>query len=172
MVDNGKSLYDSHAICTYLIRKYGGEDHPLYPTDIYTRARIDQRLHFDNGVLYRVLRDICVPFYFEGEWDISEKLLANANEAYAFMESFLTAERYLVGDTITVADLSASTHVTQLNALVPIDAGKYPKLTAWLHTIDEELPYFEEENTHHLIEYMQFIEGIRAKNKASKSAAA
>lgn len=58
--DNGNFLWDSHAIIPYLVQTYGRND-DLYPQDdIFKRARIDQRLHFDNGILYAQLRKAVV----------------------------------------------------------------------------------------------------------------
>lgn len=167
--DNGNFLWDSHAISTYLIRKYGGEDHPLYPTDVYTRARIDQRLHFDTSTLYGALREVFLPFYFEGAYDVSAKAIKSANDAYAFMETFLAFEPYLVGQYITVADFSAITSVTQLSSAVPVDAVKYPKLSAWIKRFDD-IAKFNELNTIPLLEYVKVVDDFRAKNKAAAKA--
>lgn len=53
--DGGNCIWDSHAIATYLIGKYA-EDDSLYPKDLYTRAVINQRLHFESGVLFPAVR--------------------------------------------------------------------------------------------------------------------
>lgn len=44
-------VWDSHAINAYLVGKYGKDD-ALYPKDLQKRAIIDQRLHFDSGILF------------------------------------------------------------------------------------------------------------------------
>jgi len=49
----------SHAISAYLVGKYGKDD-ALYPKDLQKRAIVDQRLHFDTGVLFPRLFDISV----------------------------------------------------------------------------------------------------------------
>lgn len=49
--DDGKIIWDSHAINIYLVTKYG-KDNSLYPDDPHRRAIINQRLHFDSGVLF------------------------------------------------------------------------------------------------------------------------
>lgn len=65
--DNGQFIADSHAICTYLIQKYGKEkDQLLYPADLYHRALVDQKLHFDTGVLFTRLRGVMVSFLLCG----------------------------------------------------------------------------------------------------------
>ncbi|XP_028176456.1 glutathione S-transferase 1-like, partial [Ostrinia furnacalis] len=53
-------LFFSHAICGYLVNKYGKDDR-LYPTEPRKRALIDQRLHFDSSVLFVALKTT-VPF--------------------------------------------------------------------------------------------------------------
>lgn len=56
--EDGYVLWDSHAIAGYLIAAYAPDD-SLYPKeDIRLRATIDQRLHFDNGVLFTSLVSI------------------------------------------------------------------------------------------------------------------
>lgn len=49
--DGDFAIWDSHAINAYLSTKYGEND-KLYPTDPEKRAVIDQRLHFDSGILF------------------------------------------------------------------------------------------------------------------------
>ncbi|XP_065219291.1 glutathione S-transferase 1-like isoform X2 [Planococcus citri] len=44
-------MWDSHAINTYLVNQYAKDD-SLYPKNPKIRALIDQRLHFDSGVLF------------------------------------------------------------------------------------------------------------------------
>lgn len=50
IVDDGKSVWDSAAIMTYLVGKYASDD-SLYPKDLYLRAVVDQRLYFNCTVL-------------------------------------------------------------------------------------------------------------------------
>lgn len=57
--DDGFYIWDSHAISTYLVGKYGKDD-SLYPRDLHKRAIIDQRLHFDSGILFPRLGAIVV----------------------------------------------------------------------------------------------------------------
>lgn len=64
------SFFDkSHAINAYLVNKFGKDD-TLYPKDPQKRAIVDQRLHFDSGVLFPRMRDITVGIFyiFQSEW--------------------------------------------------------------------------------------------------------
>lgn len=60
--DDGFYIWDSHAISAYLIGKYAKDD-SLYPKDLQKRAVIDQRLHFDSGILFPRLGAIVVSYY-------------------------------------------------------------------------------------------------------------
>jgi glutathione S-transferase len=50
--DNGFALWESRAILSYLVEKYGKDD-SLYPKDVKARAVVNQRLYFDLGTLYQ-----------------------------------------------------------------------------------------------------------------------
>lgn len=50
LVDDGKSIWESAAINTYLVGKYASDD-SLYPKDLYQRAVVDQRLFYNCTVL-------------------------------------------------------------------------------------------------------------------------
>lgn len=164
---DGRSLWDSHAISTYLIGKYGAGDHPLYPADLYRRARIDQRLQFDTAHLFTVAREIFVPIYMHGGCGPTAEQTARVHEAYALLEQFLSADRYAAGAAVTVADLALLTSVTQIALLVPVEAERYPLVVGWLRRLDEELPYVGELNTELLAGFAKLIEGLLVKNRAA-----
>lgn len=60
--DNGKYITDSHAILSYLVDQYGKDD-SLYPKEPYKKALVDQRLHFDSGILYIRLKNFLVRIF-------------------------------------------------------------------------------------------------------------
>ncbi|KAL5287378.1 GstE2.2 family protein [Megaselia abdita] len=139
--DNGEYIADSHAICTYLIQKYGKEkDQLLYPADLYQRALVDQKLHFDTGVLFTKLRAV-MKYILPTPKKVPEELVTAVYEGFDFLETFLANSNYLVGNTMTVADICCIATVSSL-VFAPINPVKYPKLTDWIKRM-KQLPYYE-----------------------------
>ncbi|KAF5290820.1 hypothetical protein FQA39_LY14582 [Lamprigera yunnana] len=138
--DDGTVIWDSHAINTYLISKYGKDD-SLYPKDLALRAKVDQRLHFDSGLAFPGIRRITEPIVFRGMRTIPENLKEDNLKTYGFLETFLKDSKWMVGNNLTVADMCLIPSITTLNLLVPIDENKFPNLTAYIKRA-EELPYY------------------------------
>ncbi|XP_055921906.1 glutathione S-transferase 1-like [Eupeodes corollae] len=141
--DDGHCLWDSHAIAAYLVSKYGKND-ALYPKEPLKRAVVDQRLHFDSGVLFANMRNITAPLFFKNVTDIPQEKIDLLYEGLNFLENFLVHD-YVAGDTLTIADFSVLSTVTTYEAVAPIDATKTPKLVAWIKRMSK-LPYYEKAN--------------------------
>ncbi|XP_016958514.1 glutathione S-transferase 1-like [Drosophila biarmipes] len=142
--DDGHFLWDSHAIIAYLVSKYGKTD-SLYPKDLLQRAVVDQRLHFESGVIFaNGLRTVTKPL-FTGQTTIPKERYDAIIEIYDFLETFLGDNDYIAGGQLTIADFSIVSTVTSLEAIVELDAAKYPKVSAWIKRL-QKLPYYEEAN--------------------------
>nr|WCC58232.1 glutathione S-transferase [Pharsalia antennata] len=140
LVDNDFVLCDSHAIMAYLVGKYG-KDKSLYPEDLQKRAIIDQRLHFDSGVFFaRHLR--AVVSVLMGAKVVAEEHVKAVNEAYGFLEIFLQDNKYIAGDSLSIADFSILNTITNANVLIPVAENTYPKITTWRNLL-KSLPYHE-----------------------------
>ncbi|XP_053690781.1 glutathione S-transferase 1-like [Sabethes cyaneus] len=144
IVDDGVPLYDSHAIIIYLVSKYAKDD-SLYPKDLVTQARINALLHFESGILFARLRGTLAPIFYQGHPEIPEDKRKSIYDAYDLLEGMLQSD-YLVGDSLTLADISCSTSLTTLNLLFPVDADKCPKLVAYLKRLEQNLPNHKEFN--------------------------
>nr|ASN63943.1 glutathione S-transferase epsilon 12 [Spodoptera exigua] len=132
LADNDFYIWDSHAIVTYLVTKYGKND-DLYPADPEKRAIIDQRLHFDSGILFPSLRGTVEPVLFWGETSFRPENLAKIKKAYEFMEKFLTNSKlWLTGDEVTLADICCVSTLSSMHVVLPIDAEDYPNLASWM----------------------------------------
>lgn len=157
--DGEATIWDSHAIMAYLVSKYGKDD-SLYPRDLLKRAVVDQRLHFDSGVLFAsALRAITKLVLSLGITVVPKERIEAITEAYDFLELFLKDHDYIAGDQLTIADFSVVSTVSSLVGYVDIDPAKYPKLKSWLKRL-EQLPYYSENS----IGAEQFIALIKSKS--------
>ncbi|KAI7815112.1 glutathione S-transferase [Rhyzopertha dominica] len=139
--DDGYYLWDSHAINAYLVNKYGKDD-SLYPKDPQKRGTVDQRLHFNNGVLYPRLLSILMPKLKSGENVLSQEDVEKMQEVYQFLEAFLEGKKWVAGDSVTIADISIVLGVYCYNVVLPIDQKAFPRLTRWFKQA-QELPYYD-----------------------------
>ncbi|KAJ8924781.1 hypothetical protein NQ315_000934 [Exocentrus adspersus] len=139
--DNGFVLYDSHAIMPYLIAKYA-KDKSLYPEDIQKRALIDQRLHFDSGLLFARYVRLSIPILMDTLKRISDEDVRVLNEAYGFFNTILEQSKYVAGEELSIADFSLLNTVINSNAVVPLDERVYTHIKAWKDRL-RALPYYE-----------------------------
>ncbi|KAJ8924597.1 hypothetical protein NQ315_000747 [Exocentrus adspersus] len=139
--DDGFILSDSHAIMPYIIGKYA-KDKSLYPEDIQKRALIDQKLHFDSGILFPRHLRIVLPILLGNVRHVVEEHARAVNEAYGFINTFLQQNKYIASDNLSIADLSLINSVTNASVCVPLDEGAYPQIKAWRDRL-KALPYYE-----------------------------
>nr|AIL23541.1 glutathione S-transferase epsilon [Tenebrio molitor] len=137
--DDGFVLWDSHAIMAYLVDKYGNND-SLYPRELRKRAIINQRLHFDNGVLFPI--NALGPVIYGGERSVPLEKIQRVEEAYGFVEKFLQGQDWIAGDAVTIADFSIIPSITTLDLVVPIDPERFPNVVAWIGRA-EKLPCYD-----------------------------
>ncbi len=128
-------------ICGYLVDKYAPDD-SLYPKDIVRRAQVDARLHFDTGFLFARLRFMFEPIFFFGESELPKWKVEYMQKCWPLMEAILENGQYVCGDTITIADYCCIATISSVDRVAPIDAEKYPKLTAWVKLM-KALPAYE-----------------------------
>lgn len=164
---DGASLWDSHAICTYLIGKYGcaNGNHALYPRDLFTRARIDQRMYTDATLAFPAIHAIVGDTFQEGgSTNVSSQQIDGAHQSYKITELLLGGKDYIAGATMTLADFSAITVITQLLTQVPIQIGDYTAMQRWIDRM-ESLPYFADINTKALVDFANTMETWRERNR-------
>ena len=137
----GFTLGEAHAILTYLCRRYGWND--VYPADAENRARVDWYLHYHHRnvrdaspglVAPKVRKDLDIPISFQ---ESSQKTLTRALRT---LESgWLADSRFLVGDSVTLADLAAYVEIGQLQPCFTnlYDFGPFPNVQRWLDTMRE-----------------------------------
>lgn len=131
------------------------------------RARVDQRLHFDSGVLFQALRGANTPIYFGGA-EVPQDRIDALHAALELLETFLKDDKYLVGNSLTVADLCCLVTVVSFELHFPIESEKYPKVHAWIERL-KELPYVAED-TRLSLGLLKWFNEKREANRAAKEA--
>uniref|UniRef100_T1GBZ8 Uncharacterized protein n=1 Tax=Megaselia scalaris TaxID=36166 RepID=T1GBZ8_MEGSC len=127
--DEGRYIIDGHAVLSYLVDQYGAEHQHLYPKDPFQRAMVDQKLHFDSGILYIRLRNLSMRVYMEDHPKFPQADIDAVYEAYGYMEKFLSKTPYLAGDHLTIADLCCVCTITSGGLFAPISEERFPKLS-------------------------------------------
>ena len=137
--DNGFVLAESHAILAYLCEKHGWDD--LYPSsDPRARAKIQEYLHFHHAntrqgsTLFaaKVRADLRVSV---GAVNSAKRTVENTLRILE--EAWLQDGRqFLVGNTATIADISAYTELCQhtvqfSNTAADLFEGR-PRVRAWM----------------------------------------
>jgi glutathione S-transferase len=130
VLDDGRPLAESGAILWYF-----GEGTPFVPDDRYERAQVLQWMFFeqyDHEPAIAVARFLRA---YSGRPDLYEarrdELTKRGERALDAMERHLGDRRFLVGDTLTVADIAlyAYTHVADEGGF---ELTRYPAVRRWL----------------------------------------
>lgn len=165
--DNGFILWDSHAICAYLVDKYAKDD-KLYPKDVQLRATCNQRLFFEAASLFVRLNDIVLPIYFKGCHGIHQNKLDAIINSFDILEAFLAIDPFLVGSNLTIADISLGLTVPFLATYVPLSMEKFPKIVGWLNRISQTIPFYDEMHAQYPAKHRQLVYNLIEKNKQRK----
>ena len=138
---SGFTLGEAHAILTYLCNRFGWHD--LYPTEPETRARVDWYLHYHHRnvrdaspglVAPKVRKDLDIPEAFQQN---AQRTLAKALKTLD--SGWLANSTFLVGDTVTIADMAAYVEIGQLQTEFTnlFDFSGFPNVQRWLHAMHD-----------------------------------
>lgn len=150
-----------------MIDKYA-EDDKLYPKDLSQRARCNQRLFFNNGTLFPRFRAIS-RHVFSGGDSFPDDFIQSIHTTYRVLEAFLETDPFLIGDELAVADICTSVTVTCLSTVTEINDENFPKITAWLNRIKEEIPFYDEMNEQYVQEFNEIITAKMETNKSKET---
>lgn len=162
LVDNEFAIWESRAICVYLVEKYGKADDSLYPKDPKTKAVINQRLYFDMGNLFKQFYDYYFASFYGREMNPED--LIKLQGSMEFLNTFLEVSGFVAGTpVITVADLSIFATVSTVEAFT-FDFTAYPRVEKWLKMMKETAPG-REQNAEGVIEMKIALSTFQASQK-------
>ena len=138
-LDSGEFIAESNAILNYL-----ADGTALLPSDKLTRAKVLQWQFFEQ---YSHEPYIAVARFINKYLGLPEDRLADyhskqagGNKALSVMEQQLAQTPYLVGDSLTIADISlyGYTHVADEGGF---DLSKYPAILRWINNMQAQKNY-------------------------------
>ncbi|KAI8117135.1 Glutathione S-transferase E14 [Lucilia cuprina] len=137
LVDENITLCNNHSILIYLCEKYAPLDLTnLCPKDYTSRLRIMSLLFYEGCLLYKclgyLLTDIFLAKYPNFDKDYHRAKVSNI---YKTLNTFLKGHFFMVGNRLTIADISIVSTVAALNLVFPIDYEKFPNLNDWLQRL-------------------------------------
>ena len=158
------TLLESHAIMRYLALSHNVADH-WYPhtNDLKKRALIDQYLDWHHSWLragcgQTVFKSMFAPAML-GKTFTDEELVEPKQilkRALNEMERKLQHSRYLVGDEMSIADISAA-HELDQTRFVSLDLTDWPETKQWLYRVIDEQPI--------MLKYAKVMRGFASKSK-------
>ena len=148
--ETGFVLSESHAIMCYLCNKFDWND--LYPSNHEERAKVDSYLHLHHRNVREASIGLVAP-KVRKDLNFSEDFLkisqANINKAFKALENgWLAQSRYLTGDQLTIADMSAYVEIGQLQSKFTnvYDFAPFPNIRRWLEDMNQ-VAYHDEVHT-------------------------
>ncbi|CAL4222564.1 unnamed protein product, partial [Meganyctiphanes norvegica] len=142
LVDGDLKIWESRAICTYLVSQYGKND-SLYPKDPTARVKVDRLLYFEMGTLYKRYAEVVYPVMRGETKEIVPAKLDALYEAMGWLEGYLAGHKWAAGDNITVADfvLVSSVQAFEVNK---INLSKFKNIAQWLSNCKLQLKGYDD----------------------------
>lgn len=131
--DGDFALWESDAIVRYLATTYGRGS--LYPTDPKDAARADQWMAFSAMGLYgEIISGLFWGLIRTAASDRNPAAIATAakkaGDKLAILDAHLAGRAYILGDTLTMADIPAGTLMYRYYTL-PVERPSLPNVEAW-----------------------------------------
>lgn len=140
--DGDYSLADSSAIIHYLETKYPAK--PVIPLEAKARGKViwfeeyADTVMFPSGTVIFVNR-VLLPKFRKVAGDTAKADEVAATQLppiFAYLESVVPAQGFIVGDSCTLADAAITCQLINLqHSGINVDAAKYPKLAAYFSRI-------------------------------------
>jgi glutathione S-transferase len=144
LVDDGLTLTESNAILHYLGAKFKSH---LWPSTLIEQAKVLRILfwqssYFNSGVAPFAHRKVVIPFWGFESPDIKAKQIIRFHQSLSALESILTNNKYVSGNSMTIADISlVAFFMFAKQANMPLQ--NYSFVQAWLLDISTKNWFIE-----------------------------
>lgn len=135
VLDDGRPLAQSNAILIHL-----AEGSDLIPADAYDRARMLEWLFWEqySHEPYVAVARFQVRYLGKSAADLEPRLVERGKAALQRLEDALKASPFLVGDRLTLADVSLVAY-TRVAYEGGFDLADYPAVQAWISRVEAAL---------------------------------
>lgn len=79
---------------------------------------------------------------YKGRKTLTEDQIEGLEHGYDHLNTFLKNNKWVAGNTVTIADFSLIANITTLNILHPMDTSRYSHISRWLKD-SEALPFYK-----------------------------
>jgi len=133
--DDGRTLAQSNAILLHLAR---GSD--LIPSDLYDEAKMLEWLFWEqySHEPYVAVARFQVLYQKKPVAELDARLVERATAALVRLETALSDRTYLVGDAVTLADISLIAY-TRMAPDGGFDLAAYPRIRQWIGAVERRL---------------------------------
>lgn len=143
--DEGYILYESIAICLYLVNKFAPNS-DLYPRCPKERGQVDKVLAAIGSTIQPDYFAFFRPRFHHQKKPTADEVKVYEEKVLGGLQRLIGDGKYAIGDNLTLADLSLMAHMATPLEVADFNPAKYPKLAAYYERLGTELPYFEEIN--------------------------
>ncbi|XP_049277312.1 glutathione S-transferase D5-like [Anopheles funestus] len=157
LIEDGHVIWESYAIAIYLVEKYAKDD-SLYPKDPKVRSIVNQRLFFDNGVMFKAAITY-VEYILKKKLEPTDEMVQKLKKALELLESFVKERSFAAADHLTIADICLLSSVTMLVG-IKFELEPYPAIQAWVARVTGELPNYAEFHKELLEKSMEYIKTL------------
>jgi glutathione S-transferase len=135
ILDDGQPLAQSNAIILHL-----AEGSALIPTDAYERARMLEWMFWEqySHEPYVAVARFQLRYLGKTVDELELKIVERGKAALQRLEDGLAASSYLVGETVSLADVALVAY-TRVAHEGGFDLSAYPKVEAWVARVEEAL---------------------------------
>ncbi|KAJ8722428.1 hypothetical protein PYW07_003608 [Mythimna separata] len=156
---------ESHAIMKYLVAVYGGDkSEALYPSDVRTRALVDQAMFFNAGVFFKAFIAVGQATFLGGITEPTRQHVQDIESSFEVVDAYVRARPYIAADHLTIADLAAGSTAATMHVFHKPDPDKFPHCAAWVSRLEEE-PVFKTIMAPGVVYFSKLMHSLWKRNK-------